>query len=91
MKVFHISDLHIGKQLYEYSLREEQEDILHQIVEQAAIHRPDAILIAGDIYDKSVPSGEAYEIFDHFLNEIDRKSTRLNSSHNVISRMPSSA
>ena len=70
MKVFHISDLHIGKQLYAYSLREEQEDILHQIVEQAAIHRPDAILIAGDIYDKSVPSGEAYEIFDHFLNEI---------------------
>ena len=50
MKVFHISDLHIGKQLYAYSLREEQEDILHQIVEQAAIHRPDAILIAGDIY-----------------------------------------
>lgn len=40
MKVFHISDLHIGKQLYAYSLREEQEDILHQIVEQAAIHRP---------------------------------------------------
>ena len=70
MKLFHISDLHIGKQLYAYSLREEQEDILHQIVEQAAIHRPDAILIAGDIYDKSVPSGEAYEIFDHFLNEI---------------------
>ena len=70
MKVFHISDLHIGKQLYAYSLREEQEDILHQIVEQAAIRRPDAILIAGDIYDKSVPSGEAYEIFDHFLNEI---------------------
>lgn len=53
MKVFHISDLHIGKQLYAYSLREEQEDILHQIVEQAAIRRPDAILIAGDIYDKS--------------------------------------
>ena len=53
MKLFHISDLHIGKQLYAYSLREEQEDILHQIVEQAAIHRPDAILIAGDIYDKS--------------------------------------
>lgn len=47
MKVFHISDLHIGKQLYAYSLREEQEDILHQIVEHAAIHRPDAILIAG--------------------------------------------
>lgn len=70
MKLFHISDLHIGKQLYAYSLREEQEDILHQIVEQAAIHCPDAILIAGDIYDKSVPSGEAYEIFDHFLNEI---------------------
>ena len=50
MKVFHISDLHIGKQLYAYSLREEQEDILHQIVEQAAIHRPDAILILSLIH-----------------------------------------
>ena len=66
MKLFHISDLHIGKQLYAYSLREEQEDILHQIVEQAAIHRPDAILIEDYIYHKSLPSGDAYELHDNF-------------------------
>ncbi len=70
MKLFHISDLHIGKQLHSYSLKEEQKNILSQIIEKAKEYRPEAILIAGDIYDKSVPSGEAYEIFDEFLNNL---------------------
>lgn len=70
MKIFHISDLHIGKQLHYYNLRESQEQILIQIIDKAKEYRPDAILIAGDIYDKSVPSGEAYEIFDKFLNNL---------------------
>lgn len=68
MKLFHISDLHIGKQLHYYNLKDLQTEILCQIVEMAREHRPDVILIAGDIYDKSIPSGEAYEIFDQFLN-----------------------
>lgn len=68
MKLFHISDLHIGKQLHYYNLKDLQIEILCQIVEMAKEHRPDVILIAGDIYDKSIPSGEAYEIFDKFLN-----------------------
>lgn len=70
MKLFHISDLHIGRQLHYYSLKELQTEILHQIVEKAEEYRPDVILIAGDIYDKSVPSGEACEIFDEFLNHL---------------------
>lgn len=70
MKLFHISDLHIGKQLHAYSLADEQRDALCQIVLRAQEYRPDAMLIAGDIYDKSAPSGEAYQIFDEFLNRI---------------------
>lgn len=70
MKIFHISDLHIGKQLHYYNLYEDQKAVLKQIVDSAKNYRPDAILIAGDIYDKSVPSGEAHELFDEFLNNL---------------------
>lgn len=70
MKLFHLSDLHIGKQLHAYSLADEQRAILGQIVLKAQERQPDAILIAGDIYDKSVPSGEAQQLFDDFLNRI---------------------
>ena len=70
MKIFHISDLHIGKHLHFYSLAQEQRAILNQIVEKTKEYRPDVIVIAGDIYDKSVPSGEAYSIFDDFLVQL---------------------
>lgn len=70
MKIFHLSDLHIGKQLHYYNLKENQQAILHQIVERAQEYAPDAILICGDIFDKSVPSAEAYTLFDEFLNEL---------------------
>lgn len=68
MKIFHISDLHIGKQLKYYSLKESQEKVLGDIIKAAKNQSPDVIIIAGDIYDRSVPSGEAYEIFNDFLN-----------------------
>lgn len=70
MRFFHISDLHIGLKLINRDLREDQEYILHQITELAAREQPDAVLIAGDIYDKAVPSAEAVEIFDHFVGEL---------------------
>ena len=70
MRFFHLSDLHIGKQLHYYNLKEDQEVILSQVVEAAREYHPDAIVIAGDIYDKSVPSAEAVTIFNHFLTEI---------------------
>lgn len=74
MKFFHLSDLHIGKQLHRYHMAEEQRDILNQIVEYARTMQPDAVVIAGDVYDSPVPSAEAVSIFDAFLtalNEIE--------------------
>ena len=59
MKLFHLSDLHLGKRLCEVSLLEDQEYILKRILELVEEKRPDAVLIAGDVYDKSVPSQEA--------------------------------
>lgn len=67
MKFFHLSDLHIGLKLMNRDLREDQEYILNKIVEAAKKELPDAVVIAGDIYDKAVPSAEAVEVFDQFL------------------------
>lgn len=72
MKMFHLSDLHIGKQLNGYSLKENQEAVLEQIVDYAAAIHPEAILICGDIYDKTAPSGEAYTIFGNFLEALSK-------------------
>ena len=55
MKLMHLSDLHLGKRLNEFSLHEDQAYILHQIIQIARDERPDGILIAGDLYDKPVP------------------------------------
>lgn len=71
MKFFHLSDLHIGKQLHHYNMNVEQRHILRQIVEAAKKEKPDAVLIAGDIYDVSVPSAEAVSIFDEFLSVLN--------------------
>ena len=70
MKFFHLSDLHIGKQLHHYNLREDQEAVLMQVAEYAGSIRPDAVVIAGDIYDRSVPSAEAVTVFDEFLTRL---------------------
>lgn len=70
MRFFHLSDLHIGKQLNHYNLKENQEMVLSQIAARAREEHPDAILICGDIFDRAVPSGEAYTIFDGFLQEL---------------------
>lgn len=70
MRFFHLSDLHIGKQLCNYNLKTNQEAVLSEIVAQAKEQRLDAILICGDIFDRAVPSGEAYTVFDRFLQEL---------------------
>lgn len=70
MKFFHLSDLHIGLKLLNRDLRIDQEEIFRQIVEKAKEICPDAIVIAGDIYDKSVPSAEAVEVFDKFILDL---------------------
>lgn len=70
MKFFHLSDLHIGLKLMNRDLRKDQEYILSQIVDMAAKEMPDAVVIAGDIYDKAVPSAEAVEVFDSFITDL---------------------
>ena len=70
MKFVHLSDLHLGKRLNEFSLIEDQEYILHEICSVIAVEKPDFVIIAGDIYDKPVPSAEAVRLFDDFLTRI---------------------
>lgn len=70
MKLFHLSDLHLGKRIYEYSMLEDQAFILLRILRLIDEEKPDGVLIAGDIYDKAVPSAEAVILFDRFLSDI---------------------
>ena len=67
MKVLHISDLHIGKKVKEFSMLEDQEYILKQIVDIAKQEKADGVILAGDIYDKPVPSVDAVRMLDQFL------------------------
>lgn len=67
MKFIHLSDLHIGKRVNEISMIEDQTYILNKILGIIDNEKADAVLIAGDIYDKSVPSAEAVTLFDDFL------------------------
>ena len=74
MKLIHLSDLHIGKRGIEVCMIEEQAYILNQILEAVDAEQPGAVLISGDVYDKSVPSAEAVTLFDDFLCRLaDRK------------------
>ena len=74
MKLVHLSDLHIGKRVHEVSMIEDQAYILLQILKIIDEEMPDAVLIAGDVYDKTVPSAEAVTLFDDFLYRLaDRK------------------
>lgn len=67
MKLIHLSDLHLGKRVNEYSMLEDQEYILKKIIGVIDKEAPDAVLIAGDVYDKPIPSAEAVQLFDDFL------------------------
>lgn len=76
MRFFHLSDLHIGLKLINKDLREDQEYILGQIAKLAGQEQPDAVVIAGDIYDKAVPSAEAVELFDRFVLELTQAAPK---------------
>lgn len=73
MKFMHLSDLHIGKRVNEFSMLEDQEYILKEILDIAAQQKPDAVLLAGDLYDRSVPPGEAVELLDEFLTRLSER------------------
>lgn len=77
MKFIHLSDLHIGKRVCEYSMHEDQEYILTEILGIIDSEKPDAVLIAGDVYDKSQPSAEAVSMLDDFIYDLSRRNIQL--------------
>ncbi|HBI64014.1 MAG TPA: exonuclease sbcCD subunit D, partial [Clostridiales bacterium] len=70
MKFLHLSDLHLGKRVHGFSMLEDQRFVLEQIVQMAKQQRADAVVIAGDIYDKSIPPAEAVGLFDSFFTSL---------------------
>ena len=77
MRFIHLSDLHIGKRLNGFSLLEDQEYILLKIIEIIDDKKPEAVIIAGDVYDKSVPSAEAVALFDSFLVRLLKRNLEV--------------
>ena len=77
MKLIHLSDLHLGKRLNEFNLLEDQEYILKKILGIIDDEKPEAVIIAGDIYDKAIPSAEAVRLFDDFLYSLARRRLRV--------------
>lgn len=74
MRFLHISDLHLGKRVYEYSMLEEQKNALWQVLSIVDEKNIEGLFIAGDIYDKSIPTIEAIELFDSFLVELSNRN-----------------
>ena len=90
MKFMHISDLHLGKRVNEFSMLEDQKDILRKILKIADEEKPQALLIAGDVYDKSIPTVEAIQLFDDFLCELSKRKVQtfiICGNHGSAERM----
>lgn len=77
MKFLHISDLHIGKRINEFSMLEDQKYILDKIITIAEREQAEGVLLAGDIYDKTVPSAEAVQVFDRFLTGLAKRKIKV--------------
>ena len=73
MKFIHLGDLHLGKTLHEFDLIEDQKYILDRILELADMDSVDGVLIAGDVYDKAIPSEAATRLLDYFLVELSKR------------------
>ena len=90
MKLFHLSDLHLGKRVNEFSMLEDQKYILRQILQRIDEERPDGVILAGDIYDKPVPPAEAVESFDEFLFELSQRGLQtfiISGNHDSAERL----
>ena len=77
MKFIHLGDLHLGKTLHEFDLIEDQKYILDRILELADMDSVDGVLIAGDVYDKAIPSEAATRLLDYFLVELSKRGIRV--------------
>lgn len=90
MKFIHLSDLHLGKRVNEFSMLEDQRCILAEILRIIDEERPDGVLIAGDVYDKSVPSAEAVALLDDFLVRLAKRDLQIfliSGNHDSAERM----
>ncbi|MCF0186010.1 MAG: exonuclease SbcCD subunit D [Bacteroidaceae bacterium] len=90
MKILHTADLHIGKRINGFSMLEEQKFILNKIVSECKRNDVDAIVLAGDIYDKSVPSAEAVTLFDEFLvnlSKLNKQIFIISGNHDSAERL----
>ena len=77
MKLIHLSDLHLGKRVNEFSMMEDQEYILEEILKITLEERPEGVIIAGDVYDRPVPPAEAVELFDEFLFRLSEQRLKV--------------
>lgn len=77
MRLIHLSDLHIGKRVNEFSMLEDQEYILKEILGIIDEEKPDGVIIAGDVYDKSVPGEEAVKLLDSFLTSLAKRKLQV--------------
>ena len=90
MKWIHLSDLHIGKRVNEISMIEDQKYILNQILQIIEEQKVEGVLIAGDIYDKQVPSAEAVQVLDNFLNQLCKHNLSIfiiSGNHDSMERL----
>lgn len=90
MKLFHLSDLHLGKRVNEFSMIDDQRYIIDEIINLTDIHKPDGVILAGDIYDKPVPPIEAVELFDDLLSRCAARSVPvyvISGNHDSAERL----
>ena len=90
MRFIHLSDLHIGKRVNEFSMIEDQKYILNQVLETIDEVKPDAVIIAGDVYDKSMPSEEAVRLLNEFICELAKKDAKtfiISGNHDSAERL----
>ena len=90
MKLIHTADLHIGKSVCEHSMLDEQRHILAEILNAVETEKPEALLVAGDVYDKSVPSADAVAVLDDFLVKLSKTGTKvfvLSGNHDSAERL----
>ena len=90
MKWIHLSDLHLGKRVNEFSMLEDQQYILAEILRIIDQEQPDGVLIAGDVYDKNVPAAEAVTVLDSFLTALSEKKIAvflISGNHDSAERL----
>ncbi len=101
MRLFHLSDLHIGMKLMNYDLKEDQRHVFKQILQYAKQYQPDVVMISGDIYDKPIPSIDAIQMFDWLIEQFQivcenvhiliisgnhDSATRLETFHSILQK-----